>query len=72
MVSMSKALMDESILGVAAHTHDAWVNKAVWTRGVILMLFDDVKVDVVKIFFCLFLERLWPLESWKVHDEISS
>ena len=48
---MPKARMDELSIKVAAHAHDAWVKKAVWTCMLGLILFDDVEVDVSKTVF---------------------
>ena len=61
MESMSKSLMDELSIEVAANDHISLLNNVVWTRRVLLVLFDNVTVDVVNIVPADFLMgKLWP------------
>ena len=61
MESMSKSLMDELSIEVAANDHISLLNNVVWTRRVLLILFDNVTVDVVNIVPADFLMgKLWP------------
>ena len=48
---MYKAIMDELIIEVATYSNDDWRKKMDWNRRVWLILFDEVKIDVVKIAF---------------------
>ena len=51
MGGMAKELVDELRTEDAAHAHDVWLKKAVWTCRVCLILLGDLKVDVVNTVF---------------------
>ena len=68
-----KALMHKLIIEVAAHTNDTWGKKEVWTHRILLIMFNDVEVNVFKVFLLsVFMEKVWTWESQKVQDEIAS
>ena len=63
VVGMAKVLVDELIIEAEVRAHDSFQKNLMWTCRVGLILLDNLKVDVVKIFCRLYWQQKSGLDS---------